>query len=193
MSLRGMVRGLAHKLEDTHSVINSQATRIGELSDPTRQFEFMQQTALEPAFQAIIGNRLSAAQIRRMRAYKLSDEVMASLVRHDVLPQRWPDPTIFGPAAFRRYLPREQQLPMPKLQRELLESEVLYPILFWFGGWGWVGAPVGNFPYYSVFPVFRLSAVASKPTAGPSPHRAPLVGRPQETRTYSRINVVLIK
>ena len=31
-------------------------------------------------------------QIRRMRAYKLSDEVMASLVRHGILPEGWPDP-----------------------------------------------------------------------------------------------------
>ena len=126
--LRNTVRGLAFRLEDTQHIIGVQNARIGELSDPTRQFEFMQQAALEPAFQAIIGNRLTAEQIRRMRAYKLSDEVMASLVRHGVLPDGWPDPKkIFGPAAFRRHLPREQQLPMSKLQRELLESEVLYP------------------------------------------------------------------
>ena len=44
------------------------------------------------------------------------------------MPEGWPDPKrLFGKAAFREHLPREQQLPMAPLQRELLKQEIPFP------------------------------------------------------------------
>jgi hypothetical protein len=48
--------------------------------------------ALEPAFQAIVGGKLSAAQIRRLRSYKLTESTIDTLVDKGVLPEGWPDP-----------------------------------------------------------------------------------------------------
>jgi hypothetical protein len=57
--------------------------------------------ALEPSFQAIIGGKLTAAQIRRLRSYKLTDTTIAKLVSSRILPEGWPDPgRFFGPTAF---------------------------------------------------------------------------------------------
>jgi hypothetical protein len=92
------------------------------------RFSELQRMALEPAFQAIVGGKLSAAQIRRLRSYKLTESTIDTLVEKGVLPEGWPDPArYFGAAAFRRHLPKEQQLPMSPLQRQLLEGEVAYP------------------------------------------------------------------
>eukprot|EP01047_Picozoa_sp_COSAG01_P076032 COSAG01_NODE_13221_length_1617_cov_6.995389_2_plen_261_part_00 len=108
--------------------VEEQYDTIGRLADPDQRFAELQRMALEPSFQAIIGGKLTAAQIRRLRAYKLTDTTIAKLVSSGILPEGWPDPgRFFGPAAFRKHLPKAQQLPMEKLQRQLLEGEVAYP------------------------------------------------------------------
>jgi hypothetical protein len=115
-------------MDGMRGTIREQEATIEKLADPEMRFSELQRMALEPAFQAIVGGKLSAAQIRRLRSYKLTESTIDTLVEKGVLPEGWPDPArYFGAAAFHWHLPKEQQLPMSPLQWQLLEGEVAYP------------------------------------------------------------------
>ena len=119
---------VAHRQRDELDALHD---TVQELSDPDKQYLRLREAALDPAWRAVAGlgkHKLSEKQIRELRSYQLTDEVITKLEEHGILPEGWPDPKrLFGKAAFREHLPREQQLPMAPLQRELLKQEIPFP------------------------------------------------------------------
>eukprot|EP01047_Picozoa_sp_COSAG01_P102055 COSAG01_NODE_31698_length_592_cov_33.624746_1_plen_131_part_00 len=67
-------------MDGMRGTIREQEATIGKLADPELRFSELQRMALEPAFQAIVGGKLSAAQIRRLRSYKLTESTIDTLV-----------------------------------------------------------------------------------------------------------------
>ena len=133
-----MLREAVAALADATAVAHQQRAELDtlrgtvqELSDPDKQYQRLRDVALDPAWRAVAGlgkHKLSEKQIRELRSYQLTDEVITKLEEHGILPEGWPDPKrLFGKAAFREHLPREQQLPMAPMQRELLKQEIPFP------------------------------------------------------------------
>ena len=129
--LRTMLETSMRENESQRVLVRELQADVEDLKDPRKQFERAQQISMDPAWRATAGigkNKLSAAQINRLQSYKLSEEVIVQLVEDGILPPFFPDASQYmGTGAFRKHLPKEQQLPMGKLQRELLKQEIADP------------------------------------------------------------------
>ena len=129
--MRTLLESTMRENESQRELVRALQADVADLKDPQKQFERAQHISMDPAWRATAGigkHKLSATQLDRVRSYKLSDEVIEELVQGGILPEFFPDASKYmGTGAFRKHLPKEHQLPMGKLQRELLQQDIPNP------------------------------------------------------------------
>ena len=117
--------------------------RLEAMLTPEARYEYMAQVACEPPMRHILAGKLSEADVRKVRAYPIGDAEMDELVEHGIVPPGFPDPEVlFSDGAFRLDSALDDQLPMPALQRDLIEQHLSVPV-----GWPERATHYSHVPY----------------------------------------------